>query len=150
MTYFYDHLFAVEPEIRAMFPPAMAAQRRGFFEALGRIATWTEADNPRLSDDLRLSGYPRLSGYLRLSGYPRALGRSHRKFGVHKEHFDAMKAALDPAFRRYPPDSGGWRADKWDEAFGHAAGVMMGAAEHEAASRRRAASPHHAAACSNA
>ena len=38
MTYFYGRLFAAEPEIRAMFPAAMAAQRRRFYAALGPSA----------------------------------------------------------------------------------------------------------------
>jgi hypothetical protein len=38
MTYFYAQLFAMDTEIRAMFPAAMDVQRRRFFDALGRIA----------------------------------------------------------------------------------------------------------------
>ena len=38
MTYFYAQLFAMDAEIRAMFPAAMDVQRRRFFEALSRIA----------------------------------------------------------------------------------------------------------------
>jgi len=39
MTYFYAQLFAMDTEIRAMFPAAMDVQRRRFFEAL-----WAERD----------------------------------------------------------------------------------------------------------
>jgi hypothetical protein len=38
MTYFYGQLFAMDTEIRAMFPAAMDVQRRRFFRALLRIA----------------------------------------------------------------------------------------------------------------
>lgn len=38
MTYFYGQLFAMDAEIRAMFPPAMDLQRMRFFRALTRIA----------------------------------------------------------------------------------------------------------------
>jgi len=38
MTYFYGQLFAMDAEIRAMFPPAMELQRMRFFRALTRIA----------------------------------------------------------------------------------------------------------------
>ncbi len=38
MTYFYAQLFAMDAEIRAMFPAAMDVQRRRFFEALSHIA----------------------------------------------------------------------------------------------------------------
>ena len=34
LTYFYAELFAMDTEIRAMFPAAMDLQRRRFFEAL--------------------------------------------------------------------------------------------------------------------
>ena len=37
MTYFYGQLFAMDTEIRAMFPAAMDIQRRRFFRALLRI-----------------------------------------------------------------------------------------------------------------
>jgi hypothetical protein len=38
MTYFYGQLFAMDSEIRAMFPPAIDMQRMRFFRALARIA----------------------------------------------------------------------------------------------------------------
>jgi hypothetical protein len=49
MTYFYAQLFAMDTEIRAMFPAAMDLQRRRFFEALGRIADaqQSQADRDR-------------------------------------------------------------------------------------------------------
>ena len=34
MTYFYAQLFAMDAEIRAMFPAAMDVQRRRFFRAI--------------------------------------------------------------------------------------------------------------------
>jgi hypothetical protein len=50
MTYFYAQLFAMDTEIRAMFPAAMDLQRRRFFEALGPIADaqQSQADRDRL------------------------------------------------------------------------------------------------------
>jgi NAD(P)H-flavin reductase/hemoglobin-like flavoprotein len=66
MTYFYGHLFAAEPEIRAMFPAAMGIQHQRFYQALQ-------------SPD---------------EGYLQTLGRAHRKFGVREEHFPAFRAAL--------------------------------------------------------
>jgi len=38
ITYFCGQLFAMDAEIRAMFPPAMDLQRMHFFRALARIA----------------------------------------------------------------------------------------------------------------
>ena len=66
MTYFYAQLFAMDTEIRAMFPAAMDLQRRRFFEALGRIA---DAQQSQADRD-------------RLEPYLQELGRAHRKFGV--------------------------------------------------------------------
>ena len=66
LTYFYAELFAMDTEIRAMFPAAMDLQRRRFFEALGRIA-----DAPQSQ-----------AGRDRLVPYLQELGRAHRKFGV--------------------------------------------------------------------
>jgi hypothetical protein len=50
MTYFYAQLFAMDTEIRAMFPAAMDVPRRRFFDALGRIAEnqQSQADRDRL------------------------------------------------------------------------------------------------------
>ena len=44
MTYFYGQLFAMDNEIRAMFPAAMDVQRKRFFRALVRIAE--DRDDP--------------------------------------------------------------------------------------------------------
>src|SRR4249920_4169869 len=53
MTYFYAQLFAMDTEIRAMFPAAMDLQRRRFFEALGRIA---DAQKSKADRDVYISG----------------------------------------------------------------------------------------------
>src|ERR1700753_1373058 len=60
MTYFYGHLFAIEPQIRAMFPPAMDAQRKRFYQALTHLIASSE--NPG-----------------ELTSYLEGLGRAHRK-----------------------------------------------------------------------
>jgi NAD(P)H-flavin reductase/hemoglobin-like flavoprotein len=106
MTYFYGHIFAAEPEIRAMFPAAMNAQRRRFYQALCRIAASEPGD---LADDLA------------------ALGRAHRKYGVRKEHYDAFRTSLQATFRRFAPKA------RWEDAFDRAVDVMIAAAEADAA-----------------
>src|ERR1700680_3789701 len=53
MTYFYGQLFAMDSEIRAMFPAAMDVQRRRFFAALSRIAAAQQSQEDR--DRLRPS-----------------------------------------------------------------------------------------------
>lgn len=79
MTYFYGHLFAAEPEIGAMFPAAMDAQRHRLAAALTRVAT----DNGELVE------------------YLTELGRAHRKFGVREEHFGLFRQSLLATLRRY-------------------------------------------------
>src|SRR5215469_2166117 len=75
MTYFYGQLFAMDTEIRSMFPPAMDVQRRRFFSALARIAAGH--DDP-----------PAIAPYLE------ELGRAHRKFGVQERHYGVFRRAL--------------------------------------------------------
>ncbi len=113
MTYFYGHLFAIEPQARAMFPPAMDTQRKRFYQALTRIAT--------SRDDASLARY--------LGG----LGRAHRKFGVQKQHFDAFGQALAATWQRYAPEA--WTeaaAAAWEELFHRASSAMIAAAERDA------------------
>lgn len=114
MTYFYGHLFAIEPPIRAMFPPAMDAQRASFWQAVTRLAA-----------------HRRNAG--QLAAYLDGLGRAHRKFGVQKEHFDAVRQALTATWQRYAPQVWtGTAAAAWQELFSQAAGLMIAAAEQDA------------------
>src|SRR6266536_1378218 len=75
MEHFYAWLFVRHPEIRAMFPLAMTAQRERVFGALARIV-WT-MDSPAA-----------------LSAYAGQLGRDHRKFGVKDKHYEAFFGAV--------------------------------------------------------
>lgn len=110
MTYFYGRLFAAEPEIRAMFPAAMDAQRRRLYAALCRIAAGMRA------------------GDAELESYLSALGRAHRKFGVRPEHYGPFTEALEATFLRYPPDAGRWTELERAAAIGRAAEIMTSAA----------------------
>ena len=82
MTYFYGQLFAMDAEIRAMFPPAMDVQRRRFFRALVRIAAGQ--NDPAV-----------------LVPYLEHLGRAHRKFGVRDEHYGVFRRALLATLHRF-------------------------------------------------
>lgn len=113
MTYFYGRLFASDPEIRAMFPATMAAQRRRLYSALCRIAAGTR------------DGDPELTGYLA------ELGRAHRKFGIRPEHYDPFREALEATFLRYPPDDGRWPEPERAAALRHAAQTMISAADED-------------------
>jgi hemoglobin-like flavoprotein len=97
MTYFYAQLFAMDTEIRAMFPAAMDVQRRRFFEALGRIAgaQQSQADRDRLVP------------------YLQELGRAHRKFGVRERHYEVIRRALLATLQRFA-------APRWNETAKHA------------------------------
>jgi NAD(P)H-flavin reductase len=98
-----------------MFPATMAVQRQRFYDALCRIAAWTDSADPGAD------------------GYLAGLGRAHRKFGVRKEHYDAFREALAATFKRYPPDAREWRDEEWAAAFDRAVTVMVRAAEEDAA-----------------
>ena len=97
MTYFYAQLFAMDTEIRAMFPAAIDLQRRRFFEALGRIA---DAQQSQADRD-------------RLEPYLKELGRAHRKFGVRERHYEVFRRALLATLQRFA-------APRWNETAKHA------------------------------
>jgi len=108
MTYFYGHLFAAEPEIRAMFPAAMDAQRHRLAAALTRVITAPDE---------------------RLTAYLTELGRAHRKFGVLPEHVAPFRQSLVATLHRYAsPDE----ATAVLDAFDRAARIMTQAAEDDA------------------
>ena len=114
MTYFYGQLFAMDAEIRAMFPPAMDPQRMRFFRALTRI----------------VAGRDDLAG---LVPFLEQLGRTHRKYGVRDRHYDAFRQALLATLHRYAAPV--WDArtqDAWESAFDQAARIMIDAAQRDA------------------
>jgi NAD(P)H-flavin reductase/hemoglobin-like flavoprotein len=118
MTYFYAQLFAMDTEIRAMFPAAMDVQRRRFFEALSHIAAAQEGQGERD----------------RLVPYLRELGRAHRKFGVRERHYEVFRRALIATLQRFAaPRWNETAKHAWETAFNHAAAIMIEAAESDAA-----------------
>ncbi|WP_243725764.1 globin domain-containing protein [Actinomadura rubrisoli] len=114
-SYFYGRLFAANPRLRALFPPAMTAQRDRLFHALTRIV-WSQ-DNPS-----------------ELESYLSRLGRDHRKYGVLPEHYPAVGAALIATLRVFAADRWSPEAEEsWTAAYRRAAGTMIEAAERDAA-----------------
>jgi len=108
MTYFYGQLFAMEPEIAAMFPAALDVQRRRFFHALRRIAAG--------ADDR----------------YLEQLGRAHRKYGIREKHVSVFRRALLATLRQFGGSAWTEAAEAaWVAAFDHAAGVMLHAAGND-------------------
>ncbi|MEW9550932.1 globin domain-containing protein [Nonomuraea sp. NPDC050783] len=113
-AYFYGRLFAENPHLRAMFPPAMNVQRDRLFGALTRIV-WS-LDSP--------------GG---LSAYLGQLGRDHRKYGVLAEHYTAVGNALLATIRRFAADIWDHEIEAaWVSAYTAAANHMIEAAEADA------------------
>lgn len=114
VAYFYGRLFAAEPQLRALFPPAMGHQHDRFFRALLQIACGQ--DNPG-----------------ELAGHLGRLGRGHRKYGVLPEHYAAVGAALTATLRVHAADVWSPAAeDAWTAAYRHAAHTMIAAAARDA------------------
>jgi NAD(P)H-flavin reductase/hemoglobin-like flavoprotein len=114
MTYFYGQLFAMDTEIRAMFPASMDVQRKRFFQALTRIVAGQDDRD-------------------RLNGYLAELGRAHRKFGVRERHYEVFRRALLATLQRFAAHRWNEAAQHaWETAFDHAAGVMIEAARRDA------------------
>lgn len=116
-AYFYGRLFAENPHLRAMFPPAMDIQRDRLFAALTRIV-WS-LDSPGS-----------------LSAFLGQLGRDHRRYGVVAEHYGAVGSALLATVRRFAAEV--WNAEieaAWSAAYAAAADIMIGSAESESGTR---------------
>jgi NAD(P)H-flavin reductase/hemoglobin-like flavoprotein len=110
-AYFYGRLFAENPHLRAMFPPAMDVQRDRLFSALTRIV-WS-LDSPDS-----------------LAAFLGQLGRDHRKYGVLAEHYTAVGNALLATIRRFAADA--WNHEieaAWVSAYTAAANLMIESAE---------------------
>jgi NAD(P)H-flavin reductase/hemoglobin-like flavoprotein len=114
MTYFYGQLFAMDNEIRAMFPAAMDVQRKRFFRALVRIAE--DQDDPA-----------------ELARYLEQLGRAHRKFGVREQHYGLFRRALLATLHRFAAQAWDDTTQRaWERAYDHAVDIMIDAAESDA------------------
>ncbi|MEU4548580.1 globin domain-containing protein [Nonomuraea dietziae] len=113
-AYFYGRLFAENPHLRGMFPPAMDVQRDRLFSALTRVV-WS-LDSPDS-----------------LASYLGQLGRDHRKYGVIAEHYTAVGNALLATIKRFAADI--WSTEieaAWVAAYTAAANLMIDSAESDA------------------
>jgi NAD(P)H-flavin reductase/hemoglobin-like flavoprotein len=96
MEYFYARLFIISPDVRALFPTSMMAQRERLFVALRRLV-WTLDSEPERADLLA------------------RLGRDHRRYGVLAKHYEAFGSAMRDTLECYlgdawtPETSGAWR-----------------------------------------
>ncbi|RDG37219.1 globin domain-containing protein [Streptomyces corynorhini] len=89
-SYFYSLLFVRNPDLRALFPVAMDAQRDRLLKAL--LTAAEHMDSPAI-----------------LTDYLRHLGRGHRKYGTRATHYPAVGEALLGALSRYAVGT-------WDDA----------------------------------
>jgi NAD(P)H-flavin reductase/hemoglobin-like flavoprotein len=114
VAYFYGRLFAGNPELRSMFPAAMAAQRDRLFHALTRI--------------VHSLGTPE-----EMEPYLSQLGLDHRKYGVLAEHYPAVGRALLATLCRFSGDAWTPGAEAaWAGAYERATKLMTTAAEQSA------------------
>ncbi|WP_165966852.1 globin domain-containing protein [Actinomadura sp. 7K507] len=108
--YFYADLFAREPQLRSMFPVAMAKQHEVLLAALSQIVSSvddTDALVPFLQD----------------------LGRRHHGFGVLGDHYGPVGASLLATLAYFSGPE--WNDDlerDWTAAYGLVAKVMTEAA----------------------
>ncbi|MEV5873907.1 globin domain-containing protein [Streptomyces sp. NPDC052101] len=109
-SYFYALLFIRRPDLRAMFPPAMDTQRDRLVKAL-----LTAAEH--------LDNTPVLVDYLQ------NLGRGHRKYGTHAEHYPVVGECLIGALSKYAATI--WNPETeaaWVRAYTTLSQVMIDAA----------------------
>ncbi|MEV7427149.1 MULTISPECIES: globin domain-containing protein [unclassified Streptomyces] len=109
-SYFYSLLFVRNPDLRALFPVAMDAQRDRLLKAL--LTAAEHMDSPAV-----------------LTDYLRHLGRGHRKYGTRATHYPAVGEALMGALSRYAV--GTWddeTEDAWVRTYTTISQIMIDAA----------------------
>jgi NAD(P)H-flavin reductase len=109
--YFYGQLFARQPRLRALFPPAMNAQRDRLVEALVQIVE-------------------SLSTPEEMATYLAQLGRDHRKYGVDPAMYEVVGAALLATLRRFAGPAFTVAAEQaWTDAYAAVSALMIQAAD---------------------
>ncbi|NDZ97527.1 oxidoreductase [Streptomyces sp. SID6673] len=110
----YTRMFAIDPDLRELFPAVMAGQRDAFYHVIDHV----------------LDVVPREDGHNELVEFLAQLGRDHRKFGVRPEHYGIIYQALVAEFAsvlgEYWDDES---AQTVTQAMMLTTGVMRGAAE---------------------
>lgn len=112
---FYTRWFAIDAEVRDVFPSDMNLQRAAFAQAL----TWLfgELIEQRAQEPI---------------AFLAQLGRDHRKYGVRQRHYDSMQDALLTTLSSHLIDEWDDRlADTAQQAVALIIGVMRGAADAE-------------------
>jgi hemoglobin-like flavoprotein len=104
---FYDRLFEVAPQVKAMFPADMAEQRRKLMATLGVV----------------VNGLSNLESVLSAAS---ALAKRHVAYGAKPEHYPVVGSALLWTLERGLGDA--WTrevADAWTAAYGTLSGYMI-------------------------
>lgn len=104
---FYQHLFALAPQVREMFPPDMSAQHlkisTALLDVVGHLDDW-ETIAPRL----------------------RSLGAHHaRHLGVRPEHYPFVAHALIRAVRDLAPDWSTYLSSYWIQVYEWITATML-------------------------
>ena len=104
---FYDRLFEVAPQVKAMFPADMAGQRQTLMATLGVV----------------VNGLSNLESTLPAAS---ALAKRHVAYGAKPEHYPVVGSALLWTLERELGDA--WTkevADAWTAAYGTLSGYMI-------------------------
>jgi NAD(P)H-flavin reductase/hemoglobin-like flavoprotein len=114
-NYFYGQLFARQPRLRNLFPPAMNAQRDRLVKALVQIVE-------------SLSTPDEMATYLA------QLGRDHRKYGVDAAMYETVGAALLATLRKFAGPAFTPAAEQaWTDAYAVLSALMIEAADEASA-----------------
>jgi hemoglobin-like flavoprotein len=112
---FYDRLFEIAPQVRAMFPADMTEQRRKLMAMLAAV----------------VNGLGNLTSILPAAS---ALAKRHVSYGAKPEHYPVVGAALLWTLEKGLGD--GWTPDiaaAWTTAYGTLSGYMISEAYPQAA-----------------
>ncbi|AKK25812.1 FAD-binding oxidoreductase [Mycobacterium sp. EPa45] len=112
---FYTRWFALDTEVRDLFPPELAPQRAAFGQAMHWVFGEFVAQRAQAP-----------------VAFLAQLGRDHRKYGVTQRHYDSMRHAWYSAMRSHLIDS--WTPavdDAATQAINLITGIMAGAADAE-------------------
>ena len=104
---FYDRLFAIAPQVKAMFPADMTEQRKQLMATLAVV----------------VNGLGNLESVLPAAS---ALAIRHVSYGARREHYSVVGAALLWTLEKGLGD--GWTpevADAWTAAYGTLSGFMI-------------------------
>jgi hemoglobin-like flavoprotein len=104
---FYDRLFEIAPQVKAMFPDDMTEQRRKLMVMLAAV----------------VNGLSKLESILPAAS---ALATRHVSYGAKAEHYPVVGAALLWTLEQGLGD--GWTpevADAWSTAYGTLSGYMI-------------------------